>query len=325
MEIITCKLCGSGASVPVLAGKDRDWGSGDRFTLVKCRECGLVYVNPRPDAEEIKKYYPDENWGRASGRTAEKDAEISGAHWTVAAAERAAAILGTGPGGSVLDVGCGDGFLLLYLSRLGWDCHGVEPGTVAAQYARTALNLDVRTGTLEEAEYPGSSFDVVSFHHVFEHLPDPAVTLAEAGRVLKSGGHLVVSVPNFGSLDRRLFGDKWVGLKLPQHLFHYTHRTLRAMLEKAGFVFCSVGYRSYEAKSTMYYSESFRHLLQDHGLYPEKKALAADEPAKALAPATPASWKEALHFLERGLFKSAGYIADALGLGSNMTMVVRKK
>jgi len=323
MQSIPCALCGADRHKPVFTGKDRDWGSGDTFTLVRCSECGLVYVNPCPDAVEMNKYYPKDNWGRAKNKVAEENAIINGAHWTVAAGERASTILDLGIKGSVLDVGCGDGFLLLYLSRLGWDCYGVEPGEVAADYARTVLGLNVRTGILEEAGYPDSSFDVVCFHHVFEHLRNPAATLAEVGRVLKSGGYLVIFVPNFGSIDRKLFGTKWVGLKLPQHLFHYTGRTLRAMLEKYGFVFHSVKYRSYEAKSTMYYSESLRHTLQDFGLYPQKNVPCAED--DGAVDKGPAGWKSILQFFERGVFKSVGFFSDALGLGSNMIMVVRKK
>ena len=323
MENISCRLCGSGSAVAILTGKDRDWGSGDVFTVVRCGACGLAYVNPRPRAEEMLKYYPEENWCRARARGPEKDADINGAHWTVAAAERAAPILALGAGGSVLDVGCGDGFLLLYLSRRGWTCSGVEPGAVAAAYARDVLGLNVRTGKLEEARYPDASFDVVNFHHVFEHLREPSETLAAASRVLKAGGALVVSVPNFASLDRRLFGDKWVGLKLPQHLFHYTAPTLRAMLEKSGFESRSVGYRSYEGRNTMYYSESLRHLLQDLGAYPQKEFPGAPA-GPAAAPARGAGWKAALHLLERAAFKGVGTVADLLGMGSEMTMVARK-
>lgn len=320
MENVKCELCGSGSGSPVLIGKDRDWDSGELFTLVKCAECGLVYVNPRPTESEMGKYYPPENWSRAKSGIDERDAEINGAHWTVTAAERAAAITRLVKKGRILDVGCGDGFFLLYLSRLGWDCHGVEPGETAAEYARTALGLDVRSGTLQTTKYPDARFDVVSFNHVFEHLREPKANLAEVRRLLKEGGYLVVSVPNFGSADRRLFGSSWVGLKLPQHLFQYTSATLRRMLEGAGFAFCSLEYRSYEANSTMYYSESLRYWLRDIGLYPP-----APSPNAPAGPAVPPArgWRDVFHFFERGLFKSVGYAADTMRMGSTMTMIVR--
>lgn len=326
METVSCAFCGSDAFSAVLTGKDRDWGSGDAFTVVKCDSCGLACVNPRPSKEEIGKYYPAENWSRASNRVPERDAVISNAPWTAAAAERAGAITRLGMKGRLLDVGCGDGFLLLYLARAGWDCYGVEPGEVAAAYAREVLGLKVSTGTFAKGAFPAAFFNVVNFHHVFEHLSDPAGTLEEVSRLLDKDGRLVISVPNFDSFDSRLFGNKWVGLKLPQHLFHYTRRTLGAFLEKAGFKVCEVSYRSYEAADTMYYSESVRHCLQDLGLYALKKNLAGGErepSAQAGAKEKPL-WKRSAHFAERLVFKSVGFIADSLGFGSNMTVVARK-
>lgn len=325
METVSCTFCGSDAYSKALTGIDRDWGSGDAFTVVKCSRCGLAYVNPRPDKEEMLKYYPVENWSRARNRVPERDAVISNAPWTVAAAERAEAIIRHGTKGRLLDVGCGDGFLLLYLARRGWDCYGVEPGEVAAAYAREVLGLKVLTGTFEKADYPEAFFKVVNFQHVFEHVSDPAGTLLKARRLLDRDGRLVISVPNFGSLDSRLFGNKWVGLKLPQHLFQYTSRTLGAFLEKAGFEVCDVSYRSYEASDTMYYSESLRHWLQDLGLYPRKKELTGEPgPAAPAAAGAGPLWKRAAHFAERAVFKSVGFVADRLGCGSTMTMVARK-
>lgn len=326
MQTVPCALCGSAAFSPVLTGKDRDWESGDAFTVVKCRNCGLAFVNPRPDEEEMRKYYPADNWSRARYRVPERDAVISNAPWTVAASERAEAILRHGTMGRLLDVGCGDGFLLLYLARRGWDCYGVEPGEVAAAYAREVLGLKVLNGTFEKADYPEAFFKVINFQHVFEHVSDPAGTLLQARRLLDRDGRLVISVPNFGSFDRRLFGNKWVGLKLPQHLFQYTRRTLGAFLEKAGFEVCEVSYRSYEAADTMYYSESLRHCLQDLGLYPPKKAAAGGAPPPAEPPAAEKKplWKKSAHFAERLFFKSVGFVSDRLGLGSTMTVVAKK-
>lgn len=326
MQTVPCALCGSEVFSPILTGKDRDWESGDAFTVVKCRNCGLAFVNPRPDEEEMLKYYPIENWSRARNRVLERDAVISGAPWTVAAGERAAVIAGLGVKGRLLDVGCGDGFLLLYLARSGWDCYGIEPGEVAAAYAREVLGLNVSAGTFEKAGFPAAFFKVVNFQHVFEHLRDPLAALAEAGRVLEKDGYLVISVPNFGGFDSRLFGNKWVGLKLPQHLFQYTSGTMRGLLEKAGFEVHGVSYRSYEAKDTMYYSESLRYCLRDLGLYPPKKAVTGE----LSAPAEPAGaekkpfWKKSAHFAERLFFKSVGFVSDRLGLGSTMTVVARK-
>jgi hypothetical protein len=88
---------------------------------------------------------------------------------------------------------------------------------------------------LEEAAYPEGSFDLVVLCHVLEHLSDPKATLEEIRRLLKPGGRLAVSVPNFSSWQARLMGPAWFHLDLPRHLFHFPAHGLRRLLEQAGF------------------------------------------------------------------------------------------
>jgi SAM-dependent methyltransferase len=100
-----------------------------------------------------------------------------------------------------------------------------------------ALGLKVRSGLAEAAlaEYPDEHFDVVTSWHVLEHVLDPSRVLAEAYRILKPGGVLMLEVPNFDSLGRTVLRTYWFPLELPRHLYHYTPKTLGALLRKAGF------------------------------------------------------------------------------------------
>lgn len=137
--------------------------------------------------------------------------------------------------GRILDVGCGLGFALAAYRERGWTPFGVEPSAVAARYAREVLGLSVHQGELLDARFPSGSMDVVLFRHSLEHVPFPLVELREAHRILKASGALVIMIPNAGSLDARLFGRWWVAWDLPRHLYHFTPRTVAAMLAKAGF------------------------------------------------------------------------------------------
>ena len=67
---------------------------------------------------------------------------------------------------------------------------------------------------------PGQ-FDAVTFWHVLEHLENPGEALVAAGRLLKSNGWLVVAVPDYASLQAKLFGKYWFHLDLPRHLHHF--------------------------------------------------------------------------------------------------------
>jgi SAM-dependent methyltransferase len=118
---------------------------------------------------------------------------------------------------------------------LGWRVVGVEPSADAVRTARERLGLDVREGTLEQAALPAGSADVVTMRMVLEHVPDPRRVLAEAHRIMRPGGRILLSVPNAGSLEARAFGPRWFAWELPRHLSHFDPGSLGRMLRQAGF------------------------------------------------------------------------------------------
>jgi SAM-dependent methyltransferase len=141
-------------------------------------------------------------------------------------------------GGRALDLGAGTGETLDALRRAGWDTWGVEPDERAAKVAADRSNLTedrVIVATAEVADFSRGSFDLVVASHVVEHLHDPKEVLAKVHRWLHHEGRLILRCPNFGSLERRLFGRWWFGLDLPRHLYHFTPATLQQTLEEVGF------------------------------------------------------------------------------------------
>jgi hypothetical protein len=78
-------------------------------------------------------------------------------------------------------------------------------------------------------------FDLVCLWHALEHDYAPLRTLRRLKALTRPGGALLVEVPDYDSLSRRLQGSSWAGLHTPRHTTVYTPRTLRAMLERAGW------------------------------------------------------------------------------------------
>lgn len=236
MEKIRCDLCGADDAALFMEERDRFFNRGEIFTLVRCRQCGLVYLNPRPTPEEMARYYPDE-YVAFSRAIEDEPGIVNRLDRMYGIYKKCRAVVSAQPsGGRLLDLGCATGnFLNAMRARDGWEVYGVEVNANAAEYARRRFGLNVFTGELADAHFPDKFFDVVTLWDVLEHLHEPTRTLREIGRILVPGGLLVASMPNLDSLDARLFSRYWVGLDAPRHLYVFTPDTARALFIKTGY------------------------------------------------------------------------------------------
>jgi SAM-dependent methyltransferase len=132
-----------------------------------------------------------------------------------------------------LDFGCGSGAFARLMAGRGYDVVGLEPFSLGEPVHENGLRL-VR-GSLDDLGEPSQRFDAITLWQVLEHLADPAAQLAALAVRLEPRGVLLVSVPNFASWQRRLFGAAWFHLDPPRHLTHFDSVTLRALLLRMGF------------------------------------------------------------------------------------------
>lgn len=259
VEMVACAICGSEAAQEICRGRDRLCGQPGEFRIVKCANCSLVYLNPRPAREALAAFYPGEYPPHRSVPQREPVPRSRVRRWAKAGAARwyarglefdpgqvretlrrieefpphfAFGFFPTKPGGRLLDVGCGSGVYLDAFRKLGWDAYGVELSPEAAEQARRSLGLKVFTGVLEDAKFPNGCFDVVTLIHVLEHLRDPVGTLREVSRILKKDGLLLMALPNLRSLAAWIFRSRWFPLDVPRHLYHFSPTSLRRLLTR---------------------------------------------------------------------------------------------
>lgn len=213
-------LCGNSGNTVFYRRSTNDF-------ILKCPQCGLLFVEPQPAKERLEEYYRTSNPDYIPGY---RDQIFRRGRRILSRVNRLK------PAGLLLDVGCGYGYFMDQAGKYGWKAAGVELSPAAARFARENFGLNVFAGSLAEAGLAEKSFDLISLQHTLEHIPEPLEMLTTLRDKLKDDGLLAIAVPNARSLMASLAGINWVYLSERTHLFHYTNSTLRLLLEKTGFI-----------------------------------------------------------------------------------------
>ena len=177
--LASCSLCGS----TELAVPD------SRISFVQCSNCNYVFDNPRPVLDDIVTYYSKNDkydnwindivdreylWKRRLKKLKNYDAAS----------------------GSLLDVGAGIGQFMHVASDTFSEVCGTEVSASAISIAKERYGFDLYKGVIEDIDFGGKKFDVITLFHVLEHVPNPRDTLESCYKNLAVNGIVVVAVPN---------------------------------------------------------------------------------------------------------------------------------
>lgn len=163
-EFVRCNLCGSANTSKYMAI--------DGFRIVKCKNCSLVYVNPRLKPKSLHKIY-DSKYYRNSAFKGGKSAIYGYGEYlkeknliVATFKKRLDQIEKFSSPGKLLDVGCAFGFFLELARKHKWNVKGIEISEAGYNYAKNNLKLDVINRPLEEAGFKSGSFDAVTMFDV---------------------------------------------------------------------------------------------------------------------------------------------------------------
>jgi len=329
MEWVSCNLCQGSDFEFLFKAKEKELNTGEYFNLVKCKSCGLVFVNPRPDEKEMKKYFLRNMWPRIGKNIQPEKATVSGENWKKVMGFRARPILKYRKRGKILDFGCGEGYFLKYMAEIGWEVFGLEPEEKAARYARDILGLnDISTLPLEGNRYPEKFFDVINLNHVLEHLYNPSDILKRLKSILKDDGLLVITVPNFGGFEAKLFKGDWFALMVPSHLYQFAPLTLKGIAERQNYRVLEIRHISSEGGDYSGYSESIRYFLRKYKLYPSRGSLSDLVVLKKNSISRlqrKKFWVEMIHRFENVPYGILAFFADRLSSGNSINLCAVKK
>lgn len=252
-----CIVCNSKESTHMFSTCDRMFDIPGTFAVKKCKNCGLVFVDPQPSQTVLKKHYPSKKYYSYKGGekrdifTIVRSYLVRHYYNPTILSRIFSSLVQNVPAmpskseGKILDVGCGTGDTIVLLEELGWDVYGLEIDKKAIVVAKQKGLKNVKYGGYQDIHsYPDNYFDAIRLHHVIEHLPNPHLCSQMIYKKLKPGGEVIMGTPNYMSVTSKIFKKFWLNLDTPRHLFVFSPKTLSKIIQHAGFSHIRVDYCS---------------------------------------------------------------------------------
>lgn len=251
---VACALCLGDESVELYPATvtDDDFNVGtfsarrrpDRlhYRIVRCQGCGLVRSDPVADPELVASLYRASTF--AYGEEIPNLVRTYGRQLARVARRRL-------PPSALLEIGCGNGFMLAEAQRQGFSSvSGIEPSRDAMEQADPSVRSAITCDVLRPGIVAPASFDVVCLFQVLDHMPDPEGTLDLCRQALKPGGVMLIFNHNVKAVSATVLRDRSPIIDV-EHTFLFDRRTLSALCRSRGFEveqarpawnWCSVGY-----------------------------------------------------------------------------------
>ncbi len=249
MAIYTCKVCGNTSNNKQHHIKEMQLGLREMFTYLECAGCGCMQLQNIP--ADMVKYYPNEgyysfNLGLDVRQKADILRKIKASYLLYGKNKLLGSVLSVGYkvpdyyswiknaginyADAILDVGTGNGSLLLNLFKIGFtNLTGIDP----------FIEKDLQYGTINI--YKKSVFDItgqldfIMLHHAFEHMDEPLKVLLQLHKLVKKGKCVLIRTPVMGMYSWNKYNVNWMDLDAPRHIFIHSFKSMELLAEQAGF------------------------------------------------------------------------------------------
>lgn len=244
-----CKVCGNKADNTLHQVKEMQLGFRENFTYMECGNCGLMQLQQIP--ENMSKYYPNEgyysfNLGLDVRQKADTLRKLKASYLIYGKNNFFGRVLsigykkpdyydwvknaGVNYQDEILDIGTGNGSLLLDLFKIGFtNLSGIDP-FIEKDHNYGAINIYKKSVFDMEGQ-----FDFIMLHHAFEHMDEPLNVLLQLSRLIKKGKYVLIRTPVMGMYSWRKYGVNWMDLDAPRHIIIHSLKSMQLLAEQAGF------------------------------------------------------------------------------------------
>ena len=193
--------------------------------LVKCNSCGFVFMRRIPTLQELIDYYSVYAYEQAKEMPEPTRLSYEALLDSMEPYRK---------NNRILDVGCGEGWVLDIAKKKGWEVYGTEFSEKAIEICRQK-GIKMYEGVLDPNKMDVKDFDVIISSETIEHINNPKQEFGNIYQLLRKGGLVYITTPNFNSYLRRMLKDRFHIITYPEHLSYYTKSTLNKLLKELGF------------------------------------------------------------------------------------------
>lgn len=211
---------------PICSGKKfKTLKKYEQHFLIMCKQCGFVFSSRLPEEAELLDLYHTYTYTEnyyVSPITIIRYKELLDNFEKYRKLNR------------ILELGCGYGIFLDIAKEMGWECYGIEVSEQAVVH-NLKKGLNVYKGKLKNVVNQLPLFDVVVAIEVIEHLSFPNEEIKFLKQIIRQGGLLYITTPNFNSLSRILAGSRYSVICYPEHVSYFTPKTIKKLLSLHDF------------------------------------------------------------------------------------------
>ncbi|HMC99326.1 MAG TPA: class I SAM-dependent methyltransferase, partial [Ferruginibacter sp.] len=250
MDISTaCKVCGNTENNKLYQVKEMQLGLREMFPYMECGSCGCMQLLEIP--ADLGKYYPNEgyysfNLGLDVKKKPDALRKLKASYLMYGKNKLLGSLLSIGYktpdyyswmkqvgvqyDDAILDVGTGNGSLLLSLFKIGYtNLTGIDP-FIDKDHQYGPINIYKKDIFALEGQ-----FDYIMLHHAFEHMDEPLKVLQQLYKLLKPERYLLIRTPVMGMYSWHKYGVNWMDLDAPRHIIIHSLKSMELLAKQAGF------------------------------------------------------------------------------------------